>query len=1050
MLVLHMSLFDGQALIWGESPVAPGRGGRRKPPEGRVPRSPHDVDAATLVKAITDATGMVLHYSEGVPLLAWLPSQGDRPLPSRLIASDTAPEDGGEINLRPWVITTIPLYTDNAADLLAACRGRTILAPGVVVAPDLAFGSLVLELAASMVSQGQILPSLRRSPFTGHYAVWEPLFLGTADQSRHQLAKALPDICRCLNHDPAMIPASPALSVVSDWLTVLVDGLVRMGAQTVAARTQRGVGTAWSRRPATVHDAWLKLLTTPLAFFQMAEDKEPALDALLKDAQEWHRKVARLAAAPFRLCFHLQEPTAANDEPENNEKQDSEDQTDDQTWNVSYLLQAKHDPSLLLPVAEIWQPSTQIKKLFAGFSVSAPELLLSSLGQAASLCPQVEESLKGPTPNGFTMDTEQAFHFLQTTAPLLSQAGFGVMLPNWWSGRSRKRLSARGRVASPPMSAGGMLTLDHLVQIDWQVALGDEVLAMDELKALAELKAPLVNLRGQWVEVNPREIQSMLRQWQKKRPKRLTTRDLVHLSLGSGESPVGLPLAGIEASGWIGDLLDQLDGKVPFAVEPVPSGLHATLRPYQERGFSWLTFLRRWGLGACLADDMGLGKTIQTLTLLQQQRQAGEARPVLLVCPTSLVGNWQRESQRFTPDLVVMIHHGQSRPRGEAFVNAVKPSHLVITSYALLGRDLEQFQEVAWAGVILDEAQNIKNPSTKQAQAARSIQADYRIALTGTPVENNVGDLWSIMEFLNPGLLGSQADFKRDFFIPIQVQRDTEAMAKLQQLTGPFVLRRLKTDKTIIQDLPDKIEGKVFCPLTKEQASLYAAVVKNLEERLHEAEGIERSGLVLATLSKLKQVCNHPAQFLGDHSQVGGRSGKLTRLVEMCEELLSVGDKALIFTQFAEMGEILRQHLIESLGREVLFLHGGTSKKERDAMVESFQSSHGPPLFVLSLKAGGTGLNLTQASHVFHFDRWWNPAVENQATDRAFRIGQQKNVQVHKFVCQGTLEERIDQIIEQKRSIAADIVGTGEGWLTTLSIAELKDIFALSREALEE
>jgi SNF2 family DNA or RNA helicase len=367
-----------------------------------------------------------------------------------------------------------------------------------------------------------------------------------------------------------------------------------------------------------------------------------------------------------------------------------------------------------------------------------------------------------------------------------------------------------------------------------------------------------------------------------------------------------------------------------------------------------------------------------------------------------------------------------------------------------LHRDFDALKGVSWDALILDEAQNIKNPQTKQAQAARALKAGHRIALTGTPVENHVGDLWSIVEFLNPGWLGTQAEFKRTFHVPIQAGRDPEAARRLKRLTAPLILRRLKTDKAIIADLPEKLEAKMFCTLTKEQASLYAAVVDETTAQIESAEGIKRKGIVLATLSKLKQVCNHPAQFLGDNSAVAGRSGKLARLTEMLDEALSAGDRALVFTQFSEMGTLLRNHLQETFGREVLFLHGATPKAQRDRMVERFQAKNGdaPPVFILSLKAGGTGLNLTAASHVFHFDRWWNPAVENQATDRAFRIGQTRRVQVHKFVCVGTLEEKIDAMIEQKKEVAGSVVGTGEAWLTKLSNAELKELFALREEAL--
>ncbi|MHC5541153.1 DEAD/DEAH box helicase, partial [Singulisphaera rosea] len=523
---------------------------------------------------------------------------------------------------------------------------------------------------------------------------------------------------------------------------------------------------------------------------------------------------------------------------------------------------------------------------------------------------------------------------------------------------------------------------------------------------------------------------------------------------GMGQAPGGLAFEGVEATGWFADLLGQLQGRDGFEMLEVPKDFRGSLRPYQARGYSWLGFLKRWGFGACLADDMGLGKTVQTLAMVERDWEAdpNKRRPTLLVCPMSVVGNWQKEAAKFTPKLPVMVHHGLERTKGAAFKKEAMKHALVLSSFSLLHRDFDLLKAVPWSGVILDEAQNIKNPETKQSKAARALAADYRVALTGTPVENHVGDLWSIMEFLNPGHLGTQAEFKRSFHIPIQVNRDPEAAKQLQRLSGPFILRRLKTDKSIIADLPDKQEMKVYCTLTKEQASLYEAVVAQASEDLDTSEGIRKKGVVLATLSKLKQVCNHPAQFLGDNSAIPGRSGKLARLTEMLDEALSAGDRALVFSQFAEMGEILRRHLQETFGREVLFLHGGTSKKQRDVMVERFQdpSDDAPPIFVLSLKAGGTGLNLTRANHVFHFDRWWNPAVENQATDRAFRIGQTRNVQVHKFLCVGTLEEKIDEMIETKQEVAGSVVGSGEDWLTKLSTAELKDLFKLRREALGE
>jgi len=417
----------------------------------------------------------------------------------------------------------------------------------------------------------------------------------------------------------------------------------------------------------------------------------------------------------------------------------------------------------------------------------------------------------------------------------------------------------------------------------------------------------------------------------------------------------------------------------------------------------------------------------------------------------SLAGNWQREAEKFTPDLTVHVHHGSERLSGDELTQELSQADLVITTYGVAVRDREALSQIHWARVVCDEAQNIKNHATRQAQAVRALPAQSRIALTGTPVENHLGELWSIMDFTNPGLLGSAEKFREKYALPIERNGDEAATENLKRITGPFVLRRLKTDKTIISDLPEKQEMKVWCNLTQEQASLYQATVTDMMQRIEEAtDEITRKGLVLATMAKLKQVCNHPAHLLGDGSRLPGRSGKLQRLEEIADEVIAEGDKALCFTQYAEWGRMLQPHLAARLGCPVLYLHGGTPKKQRDVLVQQFQEMDEPAIFLLSLKAGGTGLNLTAASHVIHVDRWWNPAVEDQATDRAFRIGQRKNVQVRKFVCVGTLEERIDAMIEEKKALAERIVGTGESWLTELSADGLRDVIALSPDAPSE
>jgi SNF2 family DNA or RNA helicase len=482
-----------------------------------------------------------------------------------------------------------------------------------------------------------------------------------------------------------------------------------------------------------------------------------------------------------------------------------------------------------------------------------------------------------------------------------------------------------------------------------------------------------------------------------------------------------------------------------------------------------MMFQERLGFGICLADDMGLGKTIQLLAMLAYEREgaaetarpAGSALPTtpdgkvttalhhqvpptLLLVPMSVVGNWVHETRRFCPHLKVLVHHGPLRHAGDAFYEHAAQSDLVITTYSLAHRDRTLLEKVRWGRVVLDEAQYIKNPVSKQAQAVRSLEADHRVALTGTPVENRLTELWSIMDFLNPGYLGSSNSFRTRFALPIERYRDKHKGEQLRSLIRPFVLRRLKSDPTVVADLPAKVESKEYSPLTSEQATMYEACVKRMLAEVDASEGIQRRGLVLSSLMKLKQICNHPGQALkefGDDSLEGGagrtpdptRSGKCIRLLEMLDEVIAEGDQCLIFTQFRQMGRMLEAMIRQQLGADVLFIHGGTTQPKRQMMIEQFQRGGGKhPVLLLSLRAGGVGLNLTAATHVFHFDRWWNPAVENQATDRAYRIGQTRTVQVHKFVVRGTLEERIDQMIESKTELAENIIGQGEQWLSEL------------------
>ncbi len=675
------------------------------------------------------------------------------------------------------------------------------------------------------------------------------------------------------------------------------------------------------------------------------------------------------------------------------------------------------------------------------------------------------------------------------------------------------------------MQDGGRdLDLYGLIQFRWELTLGNKTLSKEEFGHLAEMGSPLVRIGDEWFELDPAQVeaarhfvdrnetdgrmsllqavamaQAYARETEedgegaeKRGP---ASRIGIHKSNGapvnrsalSGRTAGGLfgptdgwdyaegllgpdlPLDSVVAEGWLESALERLRGQVQIEEIHEPEGFVGTLRPYQRRGVGWLWFLRRLGLGACLADDMGLGKTIQAIALLLHSREQARKRagsteereeaqelPALLICPTSVVANWRHEIERFAPGLRLLLHHGSGRLNGEEFRTALPQHDLVITSFGIARRDIEMLVEQEWSELILDEAQNIKNPAAKQTQAVRRLTGQsssslehgrgqpFRIALTGTPVENRLLELWSIMEFLNPGYLGKREQFRQQFVLPIERYNDELAATDLRRLAQPFLLRRLKTDPTIISDLPEKNEMIVYCSLTQEQEALYTRVIEETMARVEASKGVQRRGLVLSLLLKLKQVTNHPAHYLGEQKPLEGRSGKLSRLTAMLEEALSIGDRALIFTQFVEMGHLLRRHLMETLGHEALFLHGGTPASKRDQMVRSFQEDkNGAPIFVLSLRAGGVGVNLTRATHVFHFDRWWNPAVENQATDRAFRIGQKRSVQVYKFVVAGTLEEQIHKMIESKQNLAESIVNSGEDWLAAMDTEGLRRLIAL-------
>lgn len=986
--------------LWGEADsLTPRKGGRRP----QTAWHPFSVSANQLKDWVNDLVPHAQPEIKSFPLC--LPSSEQQPQASpEMRAAGVFADDAAPLSdVQPWQVEGVALTIPDTIDLLLALaqRGDT--------GRSLHFWRAAVLEALVLVIRQQVIPALENDGFR-YQAFWQPL--PEQPECLTELAAQMPPLCRALAETPDTAPAPYKL--LEAFVGAVVDSTIREAARQLSQPLTRGAGAAWLSA-LTAADSLLNL--------PMAE-----AESLFKTWQTWAGQNDAAGNSAFRIAFRL-------DAPEDDANPN---------WQLDYLLQAIDEPSLIVSANQIWsgQGDRYLQQRFD----QPQERLLRGLAFAGRLFSPILDSLRSTAPASATFDTGQAYSFLQEAAPLLQASGFRVLLPRWWGGK-KARLSARAKVSGGKQSGKSRLTLDTLVRYEYQVMLSGEPIDRAEFMRLAELKQPLVRLRGQWVLLDAAQIEAGLKFFERGSGE-LSLDEALRLGLGNAEAHGGIPVENVRADGWLKTLLDTLQKPEKIKTLAPPDDLQAELRPYQQRGYSWLAFLRRYGLGACLADDMGLGKTIQTITLLLDVKgQSPRIPPALIVCPTSVVGNWRHEIQQFAPGIKIHTHQGTERLSGKVFLKQLKGVDVVLTSYPLLARDRETLESVEWSTVVLDEAQNIKNSTTKQAQAARALKSNCRIALTGTPVENRLTELWSILHFLNPGYLGSEKSFRQRFANPIEKLDDVDAAKRLKQLTAPFILRRLKTDPTIISDLPEKMEMKVYTNLTTEQGTLYEAVVKEVMERIEnadaEGDNMSRRGLVLSLLMQLKQICNHPAQYLKDGSSLDARSGKLSRLSEMLEEVYATDDRALVFTQFAEMGELLRDHLRIMFYDEPLWLHGGTKVKEREDMIRRFQAERGPKVFILSLKAGGVGLNLTRANHVFHFDRWWNPAVENQATDRAFRIGQMRNVQVHKFVCAGTLEEKIDEMIESKKALAMRIIGADESWLTELDTASLRDLVQL-------
>ncbi|WP_258112448.1 DEAD/DEAH box helicase [Alicyclobacillus sp. SP_1] len=850
------------------------------------------------------------------------------------------------------------------------------------------FRQLASALADALVA-GRIVPTL---PAPGHSPRWRPL-------DAHLFAD-MPE-----EDKEAMLR----------WLTAAVEECL----------LHPTVAPAWERVENSI-PAWSKV-------------------DLFHDEDDWHIALGfREDKRPFRVGLQLVDPAHSSDD-----------------WELNVILQDKADKDALFS----WRGQTSGSELPLAWQ-SHYQAIEREMGRWVAMFPWLTEGSRmsealssGFSPIRSTLTDDEAWIFLTDLSQSFRDAGIPVFVPAWWERVREHRARLKARFQSTVGSAvNPLLGLNATLAFDWRVALGDVELTEAEFRQLVDEKRRLVKVRGEWIEMNPTFVGAAKKAMDEARKRGLRLSDVLMDALVDSrqevpESEDGEPRLAIEMElnkhlqEWVREVKTA-----PVASEvSVPEDFQGELRPYQQMGFGWLYALGRLGLGACLADDMGLGKTIQCIAyLLASKRDAAnrkESRPSLLICPTSVLSNWQHEFARFAPSLVVRLHYGQQRSGLETFASDLKGVDVLITSYTLAQMDQEILSSVDYHLVCLDEAQNIKNAASKQAEAVKTFSSKHRIALTGTPMENRLTELWSIFDFINPGYLGTLSQFRQQFVYPIEKSRDADRIATLQKLIQPFLLRRLKTDPAVRLNLPSKTEAREYVPLTAEQASLYEGVLTDMLERIEQTTPMQRRGLILASLTRLKQICDHPALMLKNSTSASWRqrSAKLDRLLEMIQEVRSEGESCLVFTQFVSAGELILRACEEELGERPIFLHGGVVKSKRDELVDAFQNGrHG--VFVLSLKAGGVGLNLTAATHVFHFDRWWNPAVESQATDRVYRIGQDKPVEVHKFVSLGTVEERIDEMLQNKTQLAEQVVGETEQWVTELSTDELKSLFALRRD----
>ena len=869
----------------------------------------------------------------------------------------------------------------------------------------------VVELAHRSVAEGLVHPYLEHDSGSWH-AFWGATLDESVQATLDEIAAALPEAA-------AAAFGGDRDETVRDLYPVLVDQIARDRLQGGRVR----LGAALRNGRPTALELFLDGLSAP----DSELPRHAGYAALNRRLSRWlDDGLGRRSSAPWKLGLHLDERGTA--------------------LVLELWLHAEDDPTLGLPASLLREGDEVFTFLRAS---DARRDLARQLAEIEPLLAEHGVRFDGAEPAEAELDGDEVQLFLREAMPLLEARGVPVLLPGAWLGSpSKLRVNLTATSSGLGSRSSGLLTTAAIAQFNWQLAVGDVVLSEQELADLAAAKEPFVRVAGRWHALRRSDVEKALRFLERRRTGAGIV-ELVRAVSGLETDEAGLELGDVSLDAPLADLLQ--DGDHRFRPLPTPAAMQFALFPFQERGHGWLRMLGDLGVGGILADDMGLGKTVQAIAMLASEREElgpDVLGPTLVVCPMSVVKQWVAEIARFAPSLRVHSHHGSLRLAGAALAEAALGSDVVVTSYDIATRDVEFLAGIGWDRLLLDEAQDIKNPNTKRARALRRLPAKRRLAMTGTPIENRLSELWALMDIVNPGLLGSREWFERTFARPIETHSHDGALERLRSIVQPFILRRAKDAPEVELELPPITVNKDYCRLTVEQASLYRATVDHWLPRI-EAHGdrFGRRGAVLAMLSHLKQVCNHPEMLVATGQPLDGRSGKLERLVELLEQVPE-GDKALVFTQYPGFDRLV-SHLEARLGRSVGFFHGRLNARQREHLLEEFATEAGPRLLVISIRAGGRGLNLPAANHVFHFDRWWNPAVEQQATDRVHRFGQRKPVFVHSLICTGTLEERIDALLDSKRELAEKVIAArSEDWLGNLDLGALREAVELSVDSV--